>query len=127
MKLRYLSELDMLNIKIKFNNHTIKELIKSYKHFINENNLKKCFIYPIPLNKNCLNLLSKKERIKKYFICPNDEYFLHRKIMFAKFIWINYVYNLNDIKDYFKFIDNYEKHKPFYNKNKFKITYVKKL
>jgi len=127
MKSQYLSESDMLNLKIRFGNYTIKELIKSYKEFINENNLNKCLIFPIPKNDVCIYLLSYKERLKRYFVCPGDEYFLHRKMMLAMFSWINYVYNLDDCKDYFKFTDNYKEHKPFYNKNKFKITYVKKL
>ena len=106
----------------------IKKVIKSYKKFVDKYRLHKCFIYPVPLNKNYLNLLSNNERIKRYFICPDNEYFLRRKIIFAMFNWINYVYNLDEIKDYFEFINNnYREPKPFYNKNKFKITYVKKL
>jgi len=123
----------MLNLKlirkpVIIKKDYIKKVIESYKKFVDEYHLHKCFIYPIPLNKNYLNLLSNNERIKRYFICPDDEYFLRRKIIFAMFNWIEYIYNLDEIKDYFEFINNnYKKPTQFYDKNKFKIKYVKKL
>ena len=48
-------------------------------------------------------------------------------MIFTMCTWINYVYDLDDFYNYFKF-DLVDKDSiPFYKENKFKIEYVKKL